>query len=72
MCEVLITPIAGEPETGLWCATCALPGALRFPVVGILPTGVLDLGTVTICPDCQTADDAVGDWDPPPGASIRD
>ncbi|WP_280466805.1 hypothetical protein [Nocardia cyriacigeorgica] len=70
MREALVTPTAGEPETGLWCEQCALPSVLRFPVAGIVPTGVLDLGVVTICPDCQTAEDAVAAWSPPPGAMI--
>ncbi|MCM6774974.1 hypothetical protein NDR87_26375 [Nocardia sp. CDC159] len=60
--ELLVVPHVGTPEPGLWCANCQLPSRIGFPVIALLPTGVLDLGHATLCPDCEKPTDAVDAW----------
>lgn len=43
----------GAPTTGLWCDTCLLPSAIRWPVHGLFPDAVQRLGDVTACAGCS-------------------
>lgn len=47
--------LAGEPETGKWCASCALPSAVDFGLKGIgegALAHVLDMGRARVCTGC--------------------
>ena len=53
----------GEPETGVWCPTCALPSALKVAMALIvLPHGAdlttadpyIQVATMFACPGCGT------------------
>lgn len=54
---VEVTVIAGEPMLGVWCNRCRNPAAVTFAVYALSTItddpGVLDLGTVTRCLDCD-------------------
>lgn len=40
----------GTPTTGLWCPTCLLPSAVRYPVSVLMPgPAVRSVGELTIC-----------------------
>ena len=46
----------GEPETGIWCATCLLPARFRFPLLHLAERGVTHLSTVERCLKCSRSD----------------
>jgi hypothetical protein len=40
----------GRPaEVGIWCDTCLLPSAIRWPIFGLYEHGLMDLGTLLVC-----------------------
>ena len=50
--------LAGDPETGKWCASCALPSAVDFELKGLGEGAlmhVLDMGRARVCTDCGEA-----------------
>ncbi len=51
----ILTPylIAGDIESGVWCAACVLPSAVRVPLLLLTVAGVQPLGTATRCFDCE-------------------
>lgn len=50
-CTLIIT--WGEPETGIWCPTCLLPSALRWPLYLLGEDGIgSEPGTLTTCDVC--------------------
>lgn len=44
---------AGDDEPGHWCDQCLLPSAAEFPVYGLHRGGVMELGRVWMCSDCE-------------------
>jgi hypothetical protein len=49
--------LSPNPETGIWCSTCATPARVRFRVVALTDHGVTDQGTVEGCLRCDGYED---------------
>lgn len=52
--HVKFTLHQGEPETGVWCDSCKLSSAVRFPIYLLSERFVHLLGHVVICASCRT------------------
>lgn len=47
--------LAGDPETGTWCAPCALPSGIDFELKGLGEGAlmhILDMGRARVCTEC--------------------
>jgi hypothetical protein len=53
--SVTIRVMAGDPVTGLWCETCALPSVISVPVYLLSNSGVTLHGHALKCADCGLA-----------------
>jgi hypothetical protein len=42
----------GEPELSVWCETCLLPSAVRFPLMIMNERGLTLIGAIEYCRDC--------------------
>lgn len=48
--------VSGQITYGQWCPTCQLSSAGLVPLVMIGVSGVMPIGTVTLCLDCHSED----------------
>jgi hypothetical protein len=51
---VTLNVVPGQITPGVWCNTCALPSAATAEVHLLGKSGVLHIGHVTVCLDCET------------------
>lgn len=49
---------AGEPSLVDLCASCG-GSRYEFPIAGLLRSGVTQVGSLTLCPGCDTPDHVV-------------
>lgn len=52
----------GDPVEGGWCDSCQLSTLITWPIIGLLPSGTVPLGTAHCCVECGDVRDAVERW----------
>lgn len=52
----------GQPVEGGWCDACQLSTLVSWPILGLLPSGTVPLGTASCCAECGDPVESVERW----------